>query len=161
MRGSLIAVILVVIGGSQAWAQSDEIATCRNPAGHTYYHFNGLAGKASSGWIQDKTGNGVTLLRAADGTFDLLVANIHGRPTSIIGEGAWIKVLRLASDQVTLLVYYEEGDATEIYSFFKEKDSANRYSVLTNKTGDAAKYPRSGVMVGTCDTIRFDLLDKK
>lgn len=141
-----------------AMAQSEEIATCRSPLGKAFYHFNGLSDKAGSGWSDDKISKGVTtLVRAADGSLDMLFVDIRGKPISMTQEGATIRLLRLSQDNVTLLAYYE-GATTEIYSFFKEKDGKNRYSVLTNKTGSGAMIPKSGVMVGDCSEIRFDLI---
>jgi hypothetical protein len=159
MRAILLIAMLVVAGGASA--QSEEITTCRNPSGRAYYHFNGQVGKADSGWTDDKISNGVvTLMRAADGTLDMLFIDVRGKPVSMTQDGAVVRVLRLAPDQITLLAYYE-GATTEIYSFFREKDGTSRYTVLTNKTGEGAIVPKSGVMVGTCDPIRFDALAKR
>ena len=157
MRSLLIGT-LISFTTCAAIAQSEEIATCRNPSGKAFYHFNGLSDKAGSGWADDKISNGVTtLVRATDGTFDMLYVDIRGKPISMAQDGATIRLLRLSPVEVTLLAHYE-GAATEIYSFFKEKDGKNRYSVLTNKTGSAAIIPKSGVMVGDCGPIRFDLI---
>ena len=157
MRSFLIGGLLALTTCT-AIAQSEEIATCRNPSGRAFYHFNGLSEKAGLGWVDDKITNGVTtLVRAQDGSLDMLYVDIRGKPISMAQEGATIRLLRLSPVEVTLLAYYE-GATTEIYSFFKEKDGKNRYSVLTNKTGSAAVIPKRGVMVGDCGPIRFDLI---
>lgn len=157
MRSFLIGGLLALTTCT-AIAQSEEIATCRNPSGRAFYHFNGLNNKTGSGWSDDKISNGViTLVRAADGNFDMLYVDMRSKPISMTQDGAKIRLLRLSQDNVTVLAYYDNS-TTEIYSFFKEKDGKNRYSVLTNKTGNDVVIPKSSVMVGDCSAIRFDLI---
>lgn len=155
---SLIISTLLGVTTCLAMAQSEEIASCRNPSGTAYYHFGGLMKKDNSGWQDDKISKGVTtLVQAKDGSFDMLFIDIRGKPISMTQDGATIQMLRLSQDNITLLAYYP-GAATEIYSFFKEKDGKNRYSVLTNKTGNGALLPKSSIMVGDCNATRFDLI---
>lgn len=155
---SLLITLLLELTTCAAVAQSQDLATCRNPSGKAFRHFNGLQDKATSGWNDDKISNGVvTLVRTSDGGFDMLYVDVRSKPISMVQDGATIRLLRLSEDQISLLAYYE-GATTEIYSFFKEKDGKNRYSVLTSRTGKDAASPKSGVMVGDCSPIRFDLL---
>ena len=153
-----LAIALLGILLSAANGHAQEITTCRNPVGKAFYHFNGMNDKSGSGWIDDGIKNGVTtLVRTNDGSPDILYVDIRGKPISMTQEGAAVRVLRFDEDQITIIVVYE-GATTEIYSFFREKDGKSRFTVLTNKTGKAAAFPKSSVMVGDCDPIRFDLL---
>ena len=67
-------------------------------------------------------------------------------------------LLRGGPGEISLLVHYAEGSATEIYSFFKEKDGKSKYTVVTSRTGPRAFSAKTSVMVGECSVIRFDLL---
>lgn len=139
--------------------QAQEITTCRNPSGKSFYHYAGMAGKAQSGWTDDKiTGGVVSLVKGSDNKFDMLYFDSRAKPISMVQDGADIRLLRLSQNTITLLVYYQ-GSTTEIYSFFMEKDGKNRYSVLINRTGGDVPLPKSSMLIGDCEPIRFDLLN--
>lgn len=148
----------VVLAATAAAIHAQELTTCRNPSGFSFYHYAGLVKKAQSGWTDDKTTNGVvTLVKGNDNKFDMLYVDGRAKPISMVQDGADIRLLRLSQDTITLLVYYQ-GNTTEIYSFFKEADGKNRYTVLTNRTGVDIALPKSSLMAGDCEPIRFDLL---
>lgn len=139
--------------------QAQEITTCRSPTGKAYYHFAGLIDKANAGWTEDKiTGGVMTLIRTED-KLDLLFVDALKKPISSVQDGAKIVLLRSGATSITILVHYQNGPTTEIYSFFKEKDGAFRFTHMQSKTGDTAIAPKSSLMVGTCDPIRFDLVN--
>ena len=141
-----------------AIGQSIDIATCRNPSGTAYRHFSGSNDKNDSGWSDDKITNGVvSLTKDATGKFDILYIDFRKKPISVIQDGAKVIPLRSGPTEISLLVHYD-GSATELYSFFREKDGKNKYSVLTSRLGPAAISAKSGVMVGDCDPIAFDQL---
>ena len=151
----LIAVLMSVVSIG-AIAQSQELATCRNPTGKAYRHFSGVQDKAGSGWDDERIRNGVvTLVQASDGQFDMLFVDARNKPISMMQDGAKVVLLRRSADAVSLLAHYE-GATTEIYSFFREKDGKSRYTVLTSRIGPLAISQKSSVMVGDCDPILFD-----
>lgn len=151
----LISVAAIMINGV---ASAQEIATCRNPVGTAFRHFNGLQDKGTAGWSEEKISNGVfTLMRKPDGTLDMLYVDTRQKPISMSQDGGTIRVLRIGSDQISLLVYYEDA-STEIYSFFTEKDGRSRFTLMTSRVGPKALFPKSGVMVGDCTPIRFDII---
>ena len=153
----LTGIVLLALFAASIHAQ--EITTCRNPSGKSFFHYSGIVGKAQSGWTDDKiTGGVVTLVKGRDNKFDMLYLDVRGKPISMMQDGADIRLLRLSPDTITLLAYYQ-GNTTEIYSFFSEKDGKNRYTVLTNKTGGGVYLPKSSLLVGECEPIRFDLLN--
>lgn len=140
-------------------AHSQEIAVCRAPVGKAYYHYAGLVGKANAGWSDDKISDGVTTLTRTDGKLDVLFVDTRKKPISSLQEGGTVVLTRLSTDTITVLVYYQDGAATEIYSFFKEKDGKLRFTQMQSKTGAAAPFPKSAVLVGTCDSIKFELMN--
>lgn len=152
--------MVLLVGWALATAgQAQEIATCRAPSGKAYYHFAGLMNKANAGWTEDKITDGVMTLIRTDDKLDLLFVDARKKPISSLQDGAKIVFLRSGATSITILVHYQDGPTTEIYSFFKERDGGFRFTQMQSKTGDMANAPKSSLMVGTCDPIRFDLLN--
>lgn len=139
-------------------AQSTDLATCRSPAGKAFRHFTGPQDKNGAGWSDEQIRNGVlTLVQGQDGKFDMLYVDIRSKPISMTQDGAKVIFLRSSPYDISLLTHYD-GSTTEIYTFFKEKDGKHRYTVLTSRSGTQTFGPKSSVMVGDCDPIRFDLI---
>lgn len=138
--------------------QALEIATCRSPIGKAFYHYDGLMDKASAGWNDDKISDGVfSLTISADQALDLLYVDFAKKPVSSVQAGGLVRILRRSATDLTVIVLYPES-TTEIYSFFKERDGTFRFTLLQNKTGDGVILPKSSLMVGLCDPIRFELV---
>ena len=85
----------------------------------------------------------------------MLFVDARNKPISMIQDGAKVILLRRADDAISLMAHYE-GATTEIYSFFREKDGKNRYTVMTSRIGPLALSQKSGVMLGDCGPIQFD-----
>ena len=150
-------LILMLMSLTALTAYSQQIATCRAPAGKVYYHFDGLVNEARAGWSDDKISGGViSLSKINEDAFDILYIDTQNKPISSTQDGAIVRLLRRGPNILTLLVFYPLG-TTEIYSFFKEKDGRYRFSMMQNKTGAGAMIPKSSLMVGDCYPIRFDL----
>ncbi len=154
-----IIAALIALTTVGALAQSQDLATCRSPSGKAFRHFSGGQDQEGAGWSDERIRNGVvTLTQAADGRFDMLFVDVRNKPISMSQDGAKIVVLRFGPNELTLLAHYEEGSASEIYSFFRERDGKSRYTVMTSRIGPRAVLPKSSLMVGDCDPIRFDLI---
>lgn len=139
-------------------AQSTDLATCRSPVGKAFRHFTGPQDKNGAGWSDEQIRNGVvTLVQGPDGKFDMLYVDTRNKPISMTQDGAKVIFLRSSPYDISLLSHYD-GATTEIYTFFKEKDGKHRYTVLTSRSGTQTFAPKSAVMVGECDSIRFDLI---
>jgi hypothetical protein len=140
-------------------AQTQEIVTCRDPAGKAYWHFDGLAEKARSGWADDKlSGGSFTLVQLESKEFDLLYVDTRRKPISSLQDGAIIRPMRASPSAVQILIYYPTGSTTEIYTFFREKDGTSRFTLMTGRVGGDAPFPKSSLLVGTCDALRMDLI---
>ena len=155
---SFIPTMCLLFCSFAANAQSSDITTCRNPSGKAFRHYSGAQEKDVAGWSDEQISNGViTLVRNPDGSFDILYVDVRNKPISVTQDGAKIVLLRMSDTDASFLAHYS-GAATEIYTFFREKDGRNRYSVMNSRTGPNAFSPKSSLMVGGCDTIRFDLI---
>ena len=147
---SLAAISALAVHGQ-------EIATCRGPAGRAFFHFEGLTDKAGSGWTEDKISKGVfSISRTGANEYDILYIDIQNKPISTKQEGGIVRLIRRGKTNLTFLVFYPMV-TTEIYSLFTEKDGRSPFSLMQNKTGEGAVFPKSSVMVGDCDPIRFDV----
>jgi hypothetical protein len=156
MFKTICFLVVVLFSGSLS---AQEIATCRSPTGRAFYHFDGIIKKADSGWADDKISSGVfSFIRANDGAIDILYVDTRLKPISASQDGGIVRLLRGTSTNATVLVFYPDGAATEIYTFFKEKDGGHKFTFLQSKSGDLATVPKSVLLVGTCEPIRFDLL---
>lgn len=153
-RATLLTLLLCIAGH----AYSAELATCRSPVGKSYFHYSGLTDKKGSGWTDDKIGNAVfTLTQADDGTFDVLYVDVRGNPISSSQDGAIVRPLRKGASSISVLVFYP-SNSTEIYTFFTEKDGSHKVALLQSRNGDGAIVPKSTLLVGPCEPIRFDLM---
>jgi hypothetical protein len=159
-QGTMQHLCVALLAATVMTANAQEIATCRDPSGRAYYHFAGLVKKADARWQDDKISDGVITLTRNGNDIDILFLDTRRKPISSTQDGAKVVLLRAGQTGIEVLVHYPEGAATEIYSFFKESDGSSRFTLLQNKTGAAALIPKSSVMVGTCDAIRFDVLTK-
>lgn len=157
IRCVLAGAVLSLLLTGAAFAQSVEVATCRNPEGRAYRHNSGANYQARvGGWDDDKISNGVVTLRQfSDGSFDVLYVDAFKKPMSVIQDGAKVYLLRRGPSEISLLVNYD-GPATEIYSFFNEGDGRSKFTMYSNRIGPGAMSAKSSLMVGTCDFIRFD-----
>jgi hypothetical protein len=156
-----IAVVIAASVMASPGATAEEITTCREPSGTAYFHYSGLVDKKGSGWQSDKIGGGaVTLVQNSDLSFDILYLDTRKKPISSVQDGGIVRLLRQSGDALTLLVHYA-GATTEIYSFFREKDGQSRFTMMQSKTGAGAVVPKSSILLGLCETIRFDLVRGK
>lgn len=152
-------ICLLLVGLASIPVQAMEIATCRSPKGQAYYHFGGLMKKSDSGWHEDNISAGtISFTRGQDGSVDILYVDVRKKPISSTQDGGIVRLLRVSQTSATVLVFYPNGASTEIYTFFTEKDDSHKFSMLSSKSGDQAIIPKSALMVGSCDPIRFDLL---
>lgn len=153
---NLVAFSLLM--GIASLSHGADPAECRAPAGKTYFHESGLTDKKSAGWTDDKISNAVfTLTQAVDGTLDVLYVDVRGKPISSTQDGAVVRLLRSGSTGMSVLVHYP-ASSTEIYTFFKERSGAHKFTLLQSRNGDAAAVPKSALLVGLCEPIRFDLV---
>lgn len=137
-------------------ASAEEITTCRAPSGTTYVHYAGATDKKRAGWRGDRNpGDVVRLVQNADLSFDILYTDPLGKPTSSVQDAAVVRLLRKSADTLTLLVHHPDF-TTEIYSFFREKDGHSRFTLLQSMTGPPHINPKSSVLLGACDPIRFE-----
>ena len=137
---------------------SMEIANCNNPNGHAYYHNHGIVDKKSSGWDKDgfNNVNAVFTLKLLDNKkLDILFIDATKMITSVIQSGAKVFPVILTQTSISIVVIH--STSVETYSFWKNTEGENKFSLSQSKTGDIM-VRKNSLMVGNCSFIFFDKL---
>jgi hypothetical protein len=147
----IVSLIALSFGASAA-----TLANCESPSGHVYFPQKGLVTKKDSGWQTDKISSGkFTLTKNSQNQYDLLFVDTTKRITSTVADGGKIVLMRKNPDDVAFVIVY--SDLIEIYNFWKTAEGKYQFSMLQNR-GSGAVIPKSGVLVGQCDVINFELM---
>ncbi len=150
-------VILATVLSPVTVAQN--VTTCRAPKGYSYYHYQGLTSKESSGFTEDKLSNGVLTIKKVDSeTFDILYIDARKTITSSVAAGAVVRLLRRGESDATFITIYNQS-AIDLYTIWVDKDSKPKFDLIVSRGGDSSLLHKSGVLVGDCDPINFSLLD--
>ncbi len=150
-------VILATVLSPVTVAQN--VTTCRAPKGYSYYHYQGLTQKASSGFTEDMLSKGVFTIKKVDSeNFDILYIDARETITSSVADGAVVRLLRRGKSDATFITIYNQS-AIDLYTIWLDKDSKPKLDLIVSRGGDLSLLHKSGVLVGDCDTIDFSLLD--
>jgi hypothetical protein len=149
-----IGLILVLMTHQTAAQGARTLANCGASSGWSYFPFKGMVPEKEAGWQRDGIGGGkTTLVRLADGEYDLLFVDVTGKVRSSRNDGGAVIKLREGNNHATFLVIYEVQTA-EIYTFFKDNKGRNQYIIMSSK--DSQILLKSSVFVGDCDFISLD-----
>ena len=131
-------------------AYSAEIASCRNPKGHAFFHVQC--------WQQDALTGGLTTLQKLDnGKYDIFIVDIRNKILSLREDGGEVLLVRKGSQDATFL-HVHPGMVIELYTFWIGKDGKAYYDLVQSKGGDEMPLHKSAVYVGDCDGIDFGLM---
>ena len=151
---AILSVLLIVGFVSNSGAQ--DIATCGEPNGHSYYAFAGPIAKGSAGWQRDGIKNGsFTLKRLKSGKFDMYYRDLYGDTGSVTEDGATVRLFRSEPNNISVLVAY--SGSSEIYTFWANNDGRLEYTFLQSKSAPIGII-KSALFSGTCRFIDFKAL---
>ncbi|MBI1275702.1 hypothetical protein GC177_06995 [bacterium] len=145
----LVLILVFSLMMNAAFAQS--LASCSSPKGHAYYQFQGLVQEKDKGWTEDQISSGLFELKSTQNGYDILYIDATKQMSSTKGDGGRIILLNQSSEDAVFLISYP-GNTSEIYRFFKEKDGAYKFAVISIKT---RLIPKNSLMVGECSYINF------
>jgi len=152
------ALFLLVFLGSSA-TQAQPITSCKNPEGYAYYHYSGQVSKTNSGFTKDKiTGGMVTLQKVGEKQYDILFVDANKKIISAVGDGGNVTLLRKGKADATFAHTYS-GKIVELYTFWVDTDGQPKYDLVQSKGGDSMLIHKSAIMVGTCTTIDFNIIN--
>jgi hypothetical protein len=138
---------------------AQEIATCKNLEGYSYYHFSGVVPKNKSGWNDDKiTGGVTTLTKNANGEYDILILDASKTIKSLTQEGGKVILIRKGVKDASFIHLYP-GMVAEVYTFWTTTDGKNKLDMLRSKGGNGVLVHLSSLMIGECGNIDFEMIN--
>lgn len=153
MRAILLVLLIV---GCVSNSAAQDIATCSEPNGHSYYAFAGPIAKGNAGWQKDGIKNGnFTFKRLKSGKFDMYYRDLYGNTGSMTEDGATVLLLRSEPNNISVLVAY--SGSSEIYTFWENNDGRLEYSFLQSKSAPIGLI-KSALFIGACRFIDFKAL---
>jgi hypothetical protein len=153
MRTFLLLLCIIFLPTSNA----QDVASCGEPNGTSFYAHFGAVTKDKSGWQKDgiKDGN-FTLRRLSRGKFDMFYQDLYKNVGSAVSDGATVLPLRAGADHIAVLVAYP--DATELYTFWITPEGRMQYVFQQTKKAPVGLL-KTAMFVGECRFINFSLMD--
>ena len=152
-----LALTLIVSFNSSAFAA--DIAKCGELKGYVNFHHHGLVPKNKSGFTEDAiSGAMTTLVRAPDGTYDILLIDASKTIQSFVADGGQISLFRKGVSDATF-VHFNAAGVIEIYTFWQDQEGSYKYDLITSKGGDGIPIHLSRVLTGGCNFIDFSIIE--
>jgi hypothetical protein len=157
MKKILIAIaFLLSFITSIAFAQ--DIASCSNPKGKSYYPELGIVPKDKSGWTDDGISGGITIVKKiAKDKYDIVFYDASKQIISSVEDGGSVLLLNKGKNVFSILVIYP-GKTAEIFTFLKNKSNKLEFIQITSRAGDNVSLTKSSMLRGECEFIDFNSL---
>jgi hypothetical protein len=157
MKRILIAIAFILsLITSIAFAQ--DIASCSNPKGKSYFPELGQVSKNMSGWVDDGVSGGITTVKKiAKDKYDIVFYDVTKRIISSVEDGGNVLLLNKGKNVFSILVIYP-GKTAEIFTFLKNKSNKLEFIQITSRAGDAVSLTKSSMFRGECEFIDFNSL---
>lgn len=141
---------------------SKDISVCGGLEGISYFpNIGALASlnDSQTGWHEDYISEGKTTVTKIDDEFNILFLDASGTLTSAKDHKAEIFPLPLITDKdsYSFMAVWPKGQVVEIYSFWKDNDGENKFSLSQIKSGLVRK---QSLMVGNCSFIDFSWMEQ-
>jgi hypothetical protein len=141
---------------SIAFAQ--DIASCSNQKGKSYYPELGIVPKDKSGWTDDGVSGGITIVKKiAKDKYDIVFYDVTKQIISSVEDGGSVLLLNKGKNVFSILVIYP-GKTAEIFTFLKNKSNKLEFIQITSRAGDAVSLTKSSMFRGECEFIDFNSL---
>jgi hypothetical protein len=151
-------IFLLFFSVANSFAYSQTIADCTNPDGYAYFHYSGVVSKKDAGFQKDKITGGITsIVKLPNGKFDILIVDTRKTIISMTNDGGSVMLLRRGKKDATFLHIYP-GKVAELYTLWMDTEGRAKFDLVQSKGGDNMLIHKSSVMVGSCDSINFDLI---
>lgn len=152
MKNVATAIALLAACGI-AWSQ--ELATCKEPAGYAYFPKRGIITAKDAGWEKDKISPGIfTLRQVGDADYDILYVDATKQVHSAKGEAGVVRLLRTGDKEMAFILVYP-GSTIELYTFWQDSSGKNQLGILTSRGGDGLVQYKQSAMVANCSLIFF------
>lgn len=145
MRYILYTFLIVVTTANAA----DKLAVCNTKlSGYAYYPSIKPNSNTSAIEADGIKNFSVTVMRTADGKYDVLYIDRTNSIKSATQKGGKVYLIRKGKRDFTILVDYP-GERMDIYTFSKE-NNRDTVSLLINSSGDLVMFPKNSLLVGEC-----------
>jgi hypothetical protein len=152
----ILLVTVLFLTMTKIYAQ--DIASCSNPKGKSYYPELGLVTKDKSGWTDDGVSGGITTVKKiSKDKYDIVFYDTTKRIISSIEDGGNVLLLNKGKNVFSLLVVYP-GKTAEIFTFVKNNSNKLEFIQITSRAGDEVRITKSSIFRGECDFIDFNSL---
>jgi len=136
---------------------AQDIATCSEAKGYSYFANRAMAHKKSVGWTEDEiTGGQFTFRVNNDGKLDILTSGILG-VSSAIEEGANIVLATISDDAATVVTVYP-NQLTETYVFQVLKNGS--YQAMWTQAKAETPLPKITALISECSFLDLEVLKK-
>ena len=154
----ILIVIAVLLSFITSIAFGQDIASCSNPKGKSYFPELGGVSKNMSGWSDDGIAGGITTVKKiAKNEYDIVFYDVTKTIISSIQDGGNVLLLNKGKNVFSLLVVYP-GKTAEIFTFLKNKSNKLEYIQITSRAGDGVTIAKSSMLKGECEFIDFNSL---
>ena len=154
----ILIVIAVLLSFITSIAFAQDIASCSNPKGKSYFPELGGVSKNMSGWADDGITGGITTVKKiAKNEYDIVFYDVTKTIISSIQDGGNVLLLNKGKNVFSLLVVYP-GKTAEIFTFLKNKSNKLEYIQITSRAGDGVTIAKSSMLKGECEFIDFNSL---
>ena len=154
----ILTLILILASGL---VSAKNISVCGGLEGKAYFPNIGMLAslnEAETGWNDDRISEGKTTVTKIEDEFNILFLDATGILTSAKDDGAQIYPLpqMTGKDSFSIITFWP-GPIIEIYSFWKDNDGQNKFSLSQVKGGLIHK---QSLLVGNCTYVDFSWMEE-
>jgi hypothetical protein len=148
---ALIAASATVLLASPARSAESLVTLCTSPSGWSYYPEQPLVPKKDIGWNKDGiTGGSYMLIRAADGTFDVVYRDSTKKTSSSRDGGGDVYTLSEAEGQIVLLISYART-TVETWFFTLDKSGKGEVTVSLARFARTSPLKKHSLFRAACE----------
>lgn len=140
-----------------------NISVCGGSEGKSYIANIGVLAsfnESETGWHDDRISEGKTTVTKIGNEFNILYLDASGTLTSAKDYDAQIIPLPLMTDKdsFSFMAVWPRGPTVEIYSFWKDNNEQNKFSLNQVKGGLIRK---QSLLVGNCSYLDFSWIEQQ
>ena len=159
--GQLMRKLTLILILAPGLVSAKNISVCGGLEGKSYFPNVGMLAslnEAETGWHDDRINEGKTTVTKVGDEFNILFLDATGTLTSAKDDGAQIYPLpqMTGKDSFSIITFWP-GPIIEIYSFWRDNDGQNKFSLSQVKGGLIHK---QSLLVGSCPYIDFSWMEE-
>ena len=152
-----LTLILILVPGL---VSAKNISVCGGLKGKSYFPNIGVLAtlnKSEIGWHDDRIDEGKTTVTKIGDEFNILFLDSSGAMASAKDQGVQTIPVIIGKDSFTVMTFWPTGPTIEIYSFWKDNDGQNKFSLSQVKGGLIHK---QSLLIGNCTYLDFSWMEE-